>query len=256
MQRTPHMLRLSLFAAVFAVLGGATAASAAEMPKLASAVSGGVVDGPFNRRQLVQGPMQGPPNATNATGGRPPLPQGTGGGGGMPSLPAGGSKPSAAYFVNATVALSGPTVITFTPSAQGAFVATMATTVSVPSDAVFISAVTPAASGRHLLAAGGVNVAFGVASPMANMAAQTATDVTTATAGAGATAFVASLNVALAAAGAPAVTAMTVLTPAAVTTAGAAAPPPATTPKTSGAGRKSSAAAVVAAVLAAAALLV
>jgi hypothetical protein len=129
------------------------------------------------------------------------------------------------FSVSATISLAGLTVATFNTTAQAAFTSTLATTLSVFPNAITITSITAAAAtgGRHLLQSG-VVVAFSVASPTAAIATTTSTGITAATSGAGAVTFVGSLNAALAAAGAPTVTGMSVVAAPAVSgsTSGAA----------------------------------
>ena len=177
-----------------------------------------------------------------------------GGGNGGPPLPP-GQKPQAAFTINATLSLTGLTVTAFNAAAQNAFLTTLATTISVPSDAVEINSITAAPAGRHLLQSG-IVVAFGVVSPFQALANQTSAAIGTATTGSGATAFVSALNTALTSAGAPTCTAMSVVSQAVEAAAGGPLPPPALAAQaSSSATARSTVAAAAAAALLAALLL-
>ena len=117
-------------------------------------------------------------------------------------------------------------------------------------DAVEINSITAAPAGRHLLQSG-IVVAFGVVSPFQALANQTSADISTATTGSGATAFVAALNTALTSAGAPTCTAMAVVSQPVVAAAGGPLPMQAQQPSSSTTARSTAVAAAAAALLAA-----
>ena len=117
------------------------------------------------------------------------------------SIVAAPAPPPAAATVSASMTLQGITVAQFSLAVQTAFIATLATQLSVSTSAVTIASVTAAAaSGRHLLQSA-ITVAFTVTASSSSAAATISAAVTASTSGTGATAFVSALNTKLAAAG-------------------------------------------------------
>ena len=216
------LTQLALFVTALAAMGGAPVSAESRGHSGAVTAAG---------RHLLAGPgplmppMPGggvPQQQGQGMGPFPPMMPGGGGNGGMPPLPP-GQKPAIAFTINATLSLAGLTVATFNNTAQNAFLSTLATTISVPPDAVAINSITatalPAGRRRQLLQSG-VVIAFGVVSPFQALANQTAAAIVSATTGSGATAFVAALNTALTSAGAPTCTSMAVVSQAVVAAAG------------------------------------
>ncbi len=140
-------------------------------------------------------PLSPPPPPPSSPPPPPPSP---------PALMAVVTNPSTAVLVSATMTLAGVTAAQFNAAAQTAFIAVLAPKLAVTAAAITVTGVSDVASaGRHLLQTGGVNVAFKVATTDSTSAAAVYTSVMAAPSS---SSFVASLNTALVAAGAPATT--------------------------------------------------
>ena len=117
------------------------------------------------------------------------------------SIVAAPSPPPAVATVSASMTLAGVTVAQFSQAAQTAFIATLASQLSVSASAISITSIVSATpSGRHLLQSG-ITVAFSVTAASTTAATTISTAVTTITTGTGATTFVTALNSNLATAG-------------------------------------------------------
>ena len=135
-----------------------------------------------------------PPPPSPAVAASPPPPSPAMAASPPPPSPAAAPSPAATVTVAATLTLVGLNTTQFAGAVQTAFIATLATQLSVSASAITIVSVSNSAgSGRHLLT-GSINVAFTVTAPSTSSAA-VSTQITSISSGGGAT-FAAALSTA------------------------------------------------------------